>query len=152
MKLWIDADAVPMEVKEIVFRASKRLQVEVVLVANTVIRPPLGNPLISSVAVESGANVADQYIADQAQPGDLAITQDIPLAAMLVEKGVAAMSPRGLEFTPEAVGQRLALRNLMEEKRSGGAITGGPRPYGPKDRQTFATTFDQMITRLLRRR
>ncbi|HTN00501.1 YaiI/YqxD family protein [Planctellipticum variicoloris] len=152
MKLWIDADAAPQEVKDLVFRASKRLQLPVVLVANTVIRPPLGNPLVSAVVVEGRADAADKYIVDQAEPGDVAVTQDVPLAAALVEKQVVTISPRGLEFTPDTVGQRLALRNMLEETRSAGGMTGGPSPYSAKDRHTFATTLDQVLTRLLRKR
>lgn len=152
MKLWIDADAAPQEVKDLVFRASRRLQLPVILVANTVIRPPLGNPLVSAVVVEGRADAADKYIVDQAEPGDVAVTQDVPLAAALVEKQVVTISPRGLEFTPDTVGQRLALRNMLEETRSAGGMTGGPSPYSAKDRHTFATTLDQVLTRLLRKR
>lgn len=116
------------------------------------IRPPLGNPLVSAVVVEGRADAADKYIVDQAEPGDVAVTQDVPLAAALVEKQVVTISPRGLEFTPDTVGQRLALRNMLEETRSAGGMTGGPAPYSAKDRHTFATTLDQVLTRLLRKR
>ena len=152
MKLWIDADAAPQEVKELVFRASKRLQLPVVLVANTVIRPPLGNALVTAVVVEGRADAADKYIVDEAAAGDLVITQDIPLAAALVEKHVVAISPRGLEFTPDTVGQSLAVRNMSEAMRSAGGTTGGPAPYSAKDRHAFATTLDQVLTRLMRQR
>jgi uncharacterized protein YaiI (UPF0178 family) len=104
------------------------------------------------VVVEGRADAADKYIVDQAEPGDVAVTQDVPLAAALVEKQVVTISPRGLEFTPDTVGQRLALRNMLEETRSAGGMTGGPSPYSAKDRHTFATTLDQVLTRLLRKR
>ena len=95
MKIWIDADAAPRDVKEIVFRAARRLNIPAVLVANQHLRPPPGNPLVTAVWVDGGADVADQHIAAEAQPGDLVVTQDVPLAALLVPKGIAVLDPRG---------------------------------------------------------
>jgi uncharacterized protein YaiI (UPF0178 family) len=153
MKLWIDADAAPREVKELVFRAALRLKLEVVLVANQMLQPPGGNPFVSVVLVPGGPDVADQHIAGHAQPGDLAITADIPLAAALVAKQVVVLDPRGSEFTPHNIGERLAVRNLMDTLRGAGSITGGgPAPYNAKDRHAFATALDQVLTRLLKRR
>lgn len=152
MKLWIDADAAPGDVKEIAFRAALRLKLETVLVANQPVPLPRGNPFVSAVRVDGGPNVADAYIADHAEPGDVAVTADIPLAATLVAKQVAAIDPRGIEYTEENVGYRLASRDLMDELRGGGAITGGPRPFGPKDKQAFASALDRVLTRSLRRR
>ena len=152
MTIWIDADAAPGDVKELVFRASARLKLPVVLVANSTAPTPRGNPLVSAVTVEGGANVADRHIADHAAAGDLAVTADVPLAAALVAKGVAVIDPRGDEHTAETVGGRLAARDLMDELRGASAVTGGPRPYGPKDRQKFAATLDRVLTRLARRR
>ncbi|HWM89689.1 MAG TPA: YaiI/YqxD family protein [Thermoanaerobaculia bacterium] len=153
MRVWIDADAAPREVKEIVFRAAKRLTVEAVLVANQWLSAPPGNPFVTAVRVEGGADVADLHIAKHAEPGDVAVTADIPLAARLVEKGVTAIDPRGDEYTEENVGERLAVRDLMDGLRGAGLLDpGGPRPYGPKDRQAFAATLDRVLTRVLRGR
>jgi uncharacterized protein len=150
MRLWIDADAAPRDVKEIVFRASERLKLETILVANQRIQLPLGYTHLSAVRVDGGPDMADQHIAAEAQPGDLAITQDIPLAAILVANGVVVMDPRGVELTPENIGERLTLRDFMEGLRSAGVETGGPKGYGVKEKQAFASSFDRIITRLLR--
>ena len=154
MKLWIDADAAPRDVKEIVFRAAKRLELEPVLVSNQWLSAPPGNPFVSAVQVKGGLDVADRYIAENAEPGDVAITADIPLAAKLVEKGVTAIDPRGDEYTEENVGDRLAFRDLMDGLRGSGMLEtgGGPRPYNPKDKQTFAATLDRVLTRARRGR
>lgn len=149
MKIWIDADASPRAVKEIVFRASERLKVEVCLVANK----PLTrhqSQLISSVVVAAGPDVADDYIAEHALPQDLVITADIPLAARIVEKGGVALDPRGELYTEENVGERLSVRDLMFELRSEGFTGGGPAQFGLVDRQRFASAFDRTLTRLLR--
>ena len=133
MRIWIDADAAPREVKEVVFKAALRLQLD-------------------TVQVGGGPDVADRHIADHAQPGDVAVTADIPLAARLVEKQVAVIDPRGDEYTEENVGERLAFRDLMDGLRDFGLETGGPRPYTPKDRQAFAAALDRVLTRALRAR
>ena len=153
MRIWIDGDAAPREVKEIVFRAAKRLTVEAVLVANQWLTAPPGNPFVLAVRVDGGPDVADRHIAEHAEPGDVAVTADIPLAARLVEKRVLVIDPRGDEYTEENVGERLAMRDLLDGLRGAGMeLTGGPRPYGPKDRQVFAATLDRVLTRALRRR
>ncbi len=152
MKLWIDADAAPRDVKEIVYRAAKRLELPTVLVANQRLPVPPGNAFVSAVRVEGGPDVADRYIADHAEPRDVAVTADIPLAAILVEKGVVVVDPRGDEFTPENVGERLAVRDFMDGLRGSGVETGGARPYGPKDKQAFAGALDRVLTRALRGR
>lgn len=151
MKIWIDADAAPREAKDIVYRAALRLKLETVLVANQLLQPPGGNPFVSAVLVPGGPDVADRYIAEHAEPGDVAVTADIPLAAALVSKQVVAIDPRGIEYSGRNVGERLAVRNLMDSLRGAGAITGGPAAYGPKDRHAFAAALDQILTRLLRR-
>jgi hypothetical protein len=151
MTLWIDADAAPGDVKEIVFRAAKRLSLPTVLVANQPLGVPRGG-LVTAIRVEGGANVADAYIAEHATAGDVAVTADIPLAAALVAKGVAVIDPRGEEYTADNVGSRLASRNLMDEMRGAGAIGGGPRPFGAKDRQAFASALDRVLTRQRRGR
>lgn len=152
MRIWIDADAAPRDVKEIVFRAARRLEMETVLVANIRLTPPPGNPFVSAVRVEGGPDVADRYIADTAEPGDLAVTADIPLAASLVEKRVLVIDPRGEEYTRENVGERLAVRDFMDGLRGAGVETGGARPYGPKDKQAFAGALDRLLSRAMRQR
>ena len=152
MRIWIDADAAPRDVKEIVFRAARRLGVEVVLVANQRLQTPPGNPLVSAVRVEGGPDVADRYIAEHAAAGDLAVTADVPLAALLVPRGVAVLDPRGEEHTEETIGERLSVRDFMESLRSTGAITGGPPPYDARARQAFADALDRALTRLRRGR
>jgi uncharacterized protein YaiI (UPF0178 family) len=152
VKLWIDADAAPRDVKEIAFRAAKRLEMETVLVANQRLAPPPGNPFVSAVRVEGGPDVADRYIADNAAPGDVAVTADIPLAAALVEKRVAVIDPRGEEYSAENVGERLAVRDFMDGLRGSGVETGGARPYGDRDKQAFAAALDRVLTRARRGR
>jgi uncharacterized protein YaiI (UPF0178 family) len=151
MKLWVDADAAPRDVKEIVFRSARRLQIETILVANQWITTPMGDPLIRAVRVAGGPDVADQHIADHAEPGDVAVTADIPLASKLVEKKVRVIDPRGVEYDEENVGERLAVRDFMDGLRGAGIETSGPRPYSPKDRQTFAATLDRVLTRALKK-
>jgi uncharacterized protein len=150
MRLWIDADAAPREVKEIVYRAAQRLELETVLVANRRLQGPVGNRFVSAVRVEGGPDEADRHIAEHARAGDVAVTADIPLAAALVEKGVAVIDPRGDEYTAETIGERLAVRDFMDGLRGAGVETGGSRPYGPRDKQTFAGALDRALTRALR--
>jgi len=150
MRIWIDADAAPRDVKEIVFRAAKRVQREAVLVANQRLTPPPGNPMVSAVRVEGGPDRADAYIAENAVPGDVAVTADIPLAAILVEKAVHVIDPRGEQYTVENVRERLAVRDFMDGLRGAGVETGGSRPYGPRDKQAFAAALDRVLNRALR--
>jgi uncharacterized protein YaiI (UPF0178 family) len=145
MKIWIDADAAPRDVKEVVYRASARLDLETVLVANRRLPTPLNNPLVTAVQVKGGPDVADQYIADHASRGDLAITADIPLAAILVEKEVVVLDPRGERFDAENVRERLAMRDFMDSLRGSGVETGGVAPYGPRDKQAFAGALDRAL-------
>jgi uncharacterized protein YaiI (UPF0178 family) len=139
-------------VKDLVFRAAKRLNVPAVLVANQRLQPPAGNPLVTAVWVDGGPDVADEHIATQAEPGDLVVTQDIPLAALLVPKGVAVLDPRGDEHTSETIGERLSVRDFMDQLRTAGAVTGGPPPYDARAKQAFAAALDRILTRLLRPR
>jgi uncharacterized protein len=148
MRIWIDADAAPREVKDLVFRSAKRLGIETIMVANQRLQPPVGNPLVSAIWVDGGADVADQYIATHAGAGDLVITQDIPLAALLVPKQVAVLDPRGQEHTAESVGERLSIRDFMEQARLSGMVTGGPPPYDARAKQAFAAALDRALTRL----
>ena len=147
MRLWLDADAAPRDVKEVCYRACERLKLETILVANVRLQLPVGYPLLSSVRVEGGPDVADRYIAEHAVAGDVAVTQDIPLAALLVPKGITVIDPRGDEYTAESIGERLSVRNFMEGLRSTGVDTGGHATYGPKEKQRFANALDRALTR-----
>jgi uncharacterized protein YaiI (UPF0178 family) len=150
LKIWIDADAAPRDVKEVVFRAAKRLGIETVLVANQRLQTPPGNALVTAVWVDGGADVADQHIASHAKPGDLVVTQDVPLAALLVPEGIAVLDPRGEEHTAETIGERLSVRDFMEQARMAGVITGGPAPYDARAKQAFANALDRVLARLRR--
>jgi len=152
MKLWIDADAAPRDVKEIVYRAAARLQLDTILVANQRLQVPQHNDFVSTVRVEGGPDEADRYIAEHSSPGDVAVTADIPLAAILVEKKVVVIDPRGEEYSAENIGERLAVRDFMDGLRGAGMETGGSRPYGAKDKQSFAGALDRLLTRALRGR
>ena len=149
MRLWIDADACPQAIREIVFRASRRLELPVVFVANRAVAPHR-SALISSVQVGKGLDVADAHIAQQVAPGDVVVTADIPLAAKVVAKGAVAIDPRGDVLTEENIGERLALRDLLQGLRSGGMVTGGPAPFSNSDRQRFANALDRLLTAALR--
>ena len=147
MKLWLDADAAPREVKEICFRASDRLELETVLVANQRLQIPAGYAHVSAVRVDGGPDVADRYIAEHAQAGDVAVTADIPLAALLVPNGVVVLDPRGEAYTTESIGERLSVRNFMEGLRGAGVETGGHGAYGAREKQAFANALDRALTR-----
>jgi uncharacterized protein len=152
MTLWIDADAAPQPVKEICFRASDRLALQTVLVANQRLPIPAGYAHVSAVRVDGGPDVADRYIAEHAALGDVAVTADIPLAALLVPKGVVVLDPRGDEYTAEIIGERLSVRNFMDGLRASGVDTGGHAAYGPREKQAFANALDRALTRALRQR
>jgi uncharacterized protein YaiI (UPF0178 family) len=148
--LWIDADAAPRDAKDIVYRTAKRLGLETVLVANQPLAVPRHHPTVRSVVVAGGPDVADRYIAEHAVVGDVAVTADIPLAAILVERKVIVLDPRGREYSEANVAERLSVRDFMDGLRSSGIETGGPRPYSPKDRQAFASALDRVLTRRMR--
>ena len=150
MKLWVDADASPREMKEIIYRAGRRLEIEVVLVANKALALPCGQPHVSSLLVPAGEDAADRLIAERAESGDLAVTADILLAEELVNRSIAVIDPRGEEYTSENVAHRRSVRDFMHELRGAGLATGGPPPYGAKDKQAFAATLDRVLTRLQR--
>lgn len=151
MRIWIDADAAPRDVKEIVFRAAKRLSLETILVANQRMALPLDNPHLNAVWVQGGPDVADRHIADNAALGDVAITADIPLAAILVEKGVIVLDPRGERYSEENVRERLSVRDFMDSLRGAGVETGGAKPYGQRERQAFAAALDRVLTAAARK-
>jgi uncharacterized protein len=142
----VDADAAPRDVREIVFRSALRLKIEAVLVANQRLTAPLNNPHVSTVWVQGGPDVADQYIADHADAGDVAVTADIPLAAILVDKGLIVLDPRGERYTEENVRERLSMRDFMESLRGAGVETGGARPWGAREKQAFASALDRVLT------
>lgn len=146
MQIWVDADACPNVIKEILFRAAERQKIEVILVANQPLRIPR-SVFIKTKQVSAGFDVADNYIAQSVQEGDLVITADIPLAAQVIERQAHALNPRGEFYTPENMRERLSMRNLMEELRSSGAITGGPAALNQQDRQAFANQLDRFLAR-----
>jgi len=150
MKLWLDADAAPRDVKEVCFRASERLELDTVLVANQRVPIPPGYTHLSTIRVGDGADIADHYIAEHAEKGDVVVTADIPLAAILVPKGVVVIDPRGEEYTPEIIGERLSVRNFMDGLRSSGVETGGHAAYGAREKQAFANALDRALTKARR--
>ncbi len=146
MKIWIDADACPKPIKELLYRAAERRNIILTLVANR----SLGHPAsqwIRSIQVSAGADVADQEIVRQLEAGDLVITADIPLAAETISKGGHALDPRGVFFSEDNIRERLSVRNFMDDLRSNGVETGGPRAYGDKDKQKFANELDRFLAR-----
>ncbi len=150
MKILVDADACPVTIRDILYRTSKRLQISVVLVANQSIRTP-DSKLVTAVTVGDGADVADDRIVEMLDAGDLVITADIPLAARVVEKDAIAIGPRGERFDANSVQGRLAARNLMDQLRSAGMETRGPKPLGKKDIREFSNELDRTVTRLLKK-
>ena len=147
MKIWVDADACPRVIKDILFRAAQRRRVDVVLVANQPLAVPR-SPHVRSVTVPQGFDVADKAITEWAQAGDLVITADIPLAAAVVDKGVQALNPRGELYTRDNVRQHLSMRNFMDSLRGAGVQTGGPDAFSQRDRQNFANQLDSLLARL----
>lgn len=149
LKIWIDADACPKVVKEQIFKTSFKLNIPVCLVANSFIPVP-PDSLITSVQVDQGADVADFYIVEHVQEIDLVITADIPLAALIVEKNATALNPRGELYTEENISERLSMRDFMKELRdNGGVDTGGPPPFGPKDKERFSNALNRVLTKIL---
>ena len=145
MQIWVDADACPNVVKDILFRAAERTKTNLTLVANQPVKIPPSR-YIKTVRVANGFDVADKEIIEQLGAGDLVVTADIPLAAEVVEKGAHALNPRGELYTEENIRQRLALRNFMDELRSSGVNTGGPATFSHKERQAFANHLDRLLT------
>ncbi len=150
MRIWIDADAAPTDVKEIVFRASKRLGIETILVANRPITAPPAYSDVRSVTVRDGADQADRYIAATSEAGDLAITADLPLAGQLVERGLFVIDPRGDEYSPDTIASRLSIRNFMDDLRGEGMVVGKTGGYSEIDKKAFASTFDRLLTKAIR--
>ena len=146
MKIWVDADACPVAIKEILFRCADRRNISITLVANQTLRIPK-SPNISFIKVPAGFDVADNEIVKQMKSGDLVITADIPLASEVIDEGGIALNPRGELYTQENVKSRLAMRNLMDTLRSGGMDTGGPAALNKKDIQAFANQLDRWLTK-----
>ena len=145
MQIWVDADGCPRPIKDILFRAAERLQVSMILVANTLLRIP-PSPFIRVMRVRRGFNVADREIVEQVQAGDLVVTADIPLAAEVIGRGGHALDPRGVLYTTENIPERLAVRNLMAELRTTGLQTGGPAPWSQGDNRAFANQLDRLLS------
>ena len=143
-RIWVDADASPKAVKEILYRASERTRIPATFVANQLLEVPRSS-FISAVKVAPGFDVADNYIVEHANKGDIVITQDIPLAAELVAKGCVVLNPRGERYTKENVRERLNMRDFMDSLRSSGVQTGGPEAFSKKDRMTFANALDNVL-------
>ena len=150
MRVWIDADACPRAAQDLVVKFALKRQFEVVLVAGQPqIKPGLA--LVKLIVVPSGPDAADDYLVEHAAPGELVICSDVPLADRLVKKGVAALDPRGKEFDAQNMGDRLAVRNLFTDLREQGQMSGGPAPFGEREKQAFANALDRILTRLSRK-
>lgn len=150
MKIWIDADACPVMIKEILFRAAERVGIETTLVANQVLRIPRSR-FINQLQVSSGFDVADNEIVKRLNAGDLVITSDIPLAAEVIEKGGHALNPRGELYSKDSIRQKLNMRDFMDTLRASGIHTGGPAALGQGDRNAFANALDTLLTRYFRK-
>jgi len=146
MKLWVDADACPVVIKDILYRAANRAQVPLTLIANQMLRVP-PSPWISALQVPAGFDVADQRIAQEVAAGDLVITADVPLAAQVIAKGATVLDPRGELLDANNIEERLTMRNFMEGLRSSGVETGGPAAFSAADRQAFANRLDGFLAR-----
>lgn len=146
MQIWVDADACPRVIKDILFRAAEKRRIPLILVANQALRVPTSK-YIRCIQVGAGFDVADGRIVAELRPGDLVVTADIPLAAAVLDKGGHALDPRGTLMTTDSIGERLMMRNVLDELRGCGVETGGPPPLSPSDRQAFANRLDAFLTR-----
>ena len=148
--IWLDNDGCPQIVRDIVFKAAQRRQLKVRVVANRYMHIPMAfSSSVEMITVSASFDAADNYIAEHAAPGDLVITADVPLASRIVNKGCTGLNPRGEIYTTTNIQERLALRNFMQEMRSGGEVKGGPAPLGDGDKKRFADAFDRQVTRLI---
>ncbi len=146
MQIWVDGDACPKVIKEILFRAADRMKIKLTLVANKMLYCP-PSPFVRAMQVPAGFDVADNKIAQLVEPGDLVITADIPLAADVISRGGHALNPRGELYTKDTIQERLTMRNFMDGLRGSGVETGGPSVLSQKDRQQFANQLDRFMTR-----
>ena len=151
MQIWVDADACPRAAKEVLFRLAERRGVQVTLVANQYLSTP-ASQFVSALQVPAGFDVADNEIVRRLQAGDLIVTADIPLADEVVSAGAHALNPRGMLYTRENIKDHLQRRDMLEQLRSDGTVTGGPDPYGNKEVQAFANALDRFVTRALNNR
>ncbi|MBL8404279.1 MAG: YaiI/YqxD family protein [Dechloromonas sp.] len=147
MQIWVDADACPGVIKEIIYCAAERRQIQTTLVANQMLRTP-PSKFIRAIQVPSGFDVADQHIVNQVAAGDLVVTADIPLASLVIGRGAHALNPRGELYTTATIQERLSMRNFMEELRSAGIETGGPSSFSQADRQAFGNQLDRFLARI----
>jgi len=147
MQIWVDADACPGVIKEIIYCAAERRQIQTTLVANQMLRTP-PSKFIRAIQVPSGFDVADRHIVDQVAAGDLVVTADIPLASLVIGRGAHALNPRGELYTTATIQERLSMRNFMEELRSAGIETGGPSSFSQADRQAFGNQLDRFLARI----
>lgn len=145
--IWIDGDACPKIIKEILYKISARLKLEIILVANQTMFIPQ-SPLIKQVTVEQGADVADSYIVEHVKENDIVITADLPLAAFIVEKQAIGLNIRGEIYTEENVRERLSMRDFMKELRDNGLVTGGPEAFGPKDAERFTNAINKILVKM----
>ncbi|MEN7529097.1 MULTISPECIES: YaiI/YqxD family protein [unclassified Cupriavidus] len=146
MQILVDADACPVVIKDILFRAAQRVEILVTLVANQYLRTPPSR-FIKSLQVPAGFDVADQRIVELAESGDLVITADIPLAAAALDKGAHVLDPRGTWFSRENIQERLTMRDVLDQLRASGIDTGGPAPFSPQDSKTFASQLDRFLAK-----
>lgn len=149
MKIWVDADACPVAVKEILYRAAQRAQTQVTLIANQMLRVP-PSPWITAWQVPAGFDVADQHIVHEAQAGDIVVTADVPLAAQVIAKGAWVLEPRGELLDKNNIQERLTMRNFMETLRNSGIDTGGQAAFSPADKQAFAKQLDKLLAKARR--
>jgi uncharacterized protein YaiI (UPF0178 family) len=145
MQIWVDADACPKLIKEILFRAAERTQVPVILVANKLHWTP-PSPFVRAMRVPRGFDVADWEIVEKIEAGDLVVTADIPLASAVIDRGGHALDPRGVLYTGDNIQERLAMRNFMDQLRASGVETGGPAPWRPGDTRAFANQLDRLLS------
>ncbi len=151
MQIWVDADACPNVIKDILFRAAERVQIAVVLVANKPLRTP-PSPYVRAMQVPSGFDVADNHIVEKVQAGDLVVTADIPLAAAVIARGAHALNPRGELYTKDNIRERLNMRDFLDTLRGSGIQSGGPPALAHSDRQAFANQLDRLLNRHLKTR
>jgi uncharacterized protein YaiI (UPF0178 family) len=150
MKIWVDADACPGAIKELIIRVARRLKIPTVFVANKFISLP-DSAYVSTIRVAMGPEVVDETIAQSTEAGDFVITQDIPLASVLVPRGITVINPRGELYTDDNIRERLSIRNFMQDLREAGGITPGPKEFGQREKQRFSDTFDRELTKHRRR-
>jgi len=149
MHIWVDADACPLVIKEILYRAAERAQIQTTLVANRMLATPRSK-FVRAIQVGQGFDVADAEIARRVEAGDLVVTADVPLAAQVIERGGHALNPRGEFYSPDNIRERLAMRDLLEKLRETGVQTGGPEPLGQADRKRFGDALDRFLARQAR--